>query len=246
MTSQNPTSETELDRLDGDWTVEIVQGREPDLPPAAINIVIDVLRAFTTSHVAFERGATRIELARTVDRAFALADRTPEALLAGERDARRVEGFDVGNSPRAFSRLDLEGRPVVHTTTNGVRATTHALEAEEVLVCGWSSAEATLRRCHQRAPSLDRRRIHIVASHPVSDEDVACADWLAARLTGRQAPPARRVRHRIRTARSAQKFYNRDFDIRDLDLACRRLEPRYAMRVEMVDGTPTLSPVAIG
>jgi 2-phosphosulfolactate phosphatase len=245
MTSQNPTSETELDRLDGDWTVEIVQGREPDLPPAAINIVIDVLRAFTTSHVAFEQGASRLELARTVDQAFALAEQTPEAVLAGERDARMVEGFDIGNSPRAFSRLDLEGRPVVHTTTNGVRATTHALEAEEVLVCGWSSAEATLRRCLARAPSLDGRRIHIVASHPVSDEDVACADWLHARLTGRQPPSPPQIRRRIRTARSAQKFYNRDFDIRDLDYACRRLEPRYAMRVDMVDGTPTLGRVAL-
>lgn len=219
--------------------IDLHQGRAPDLEPAQLNVVIDVLRAFTTTHVAFERGATQILLAETVEEAFALGQTHPNALVAGERNARKIEGFDLGNSPAALREVDLGGRPLVLTTTNGVQATLHALDAEWTLVTGWSNVPATLRFA-ERLPADSARPppVNLVASHPVSDEDVACAHYLAAALRGTRRPSERSVCDRIRTARSAMKFYTPQFDVRDLDVACRQFVSDYVMAVETSGDTP--------
>jgi len=225
--------------------VEIYQGRDPALAPAGAHVVIDVLRAFTTAHVAFERGCSDILLADSVDRALELANRYPERLLVGERDARRVEGFDVGNSPTVLSRLDIDERGVVQTTTNGTRTALNALGADHVLVAGWSSTPATLHYLRDIRDELDPRRVNLVASHPVSDEDLACAEYLAGELGAGNPPPMREVVHRIRSARSAQKFYSTEFRLHDLDLACRQPESRYVMGVGAGGAAPAIEPIPV-
>ena len=212
--------------------IEIVQGREPSLPPASVNIVIDVLRAFTTTHVAFRRGCREILLAGTVDEAFSLAERHSDYVLAGERDARKVDGFDVGNSPWKMSRMQLGERGLILTTTNGVKATLNALDADEVLVTGWSNAAATVQYVRENGAASGDKPIHVVASHPVSDEDVACAEYIAGHLDDGEPPSPPEVTGRIRTARSAQKFYSPEFELRDLDLACKPHPTEFAMAVD--------------
>ena len=56
-------------------------------------IVIDVIRAFTVAAYAFAGGAHRLWLVRTIDEAFALREREPQALLAGEVGGRLIPGF---------------------------------------------------------------------------------------------------------------------------------------------------------
>ncbi len=232
----NAASELEL---------EIVQGRTPDLPPADTYVVIDVLRAFTTTHVAFRRGASDILLAREVEEARQLAARFPDALLAGERDARPLEGFDVGNSPHDMGQLDLEGRRVILTTTNGVRATTHVLDHGRVLVAGWSSVLATCDHLSHLYRTGHTRRLVLVASHPVSDEDVACAEYIRSRLLGTDALTPADVLRRICRARSAQKFQVTDvWAFEDLHIALQRHPPEMAMVVEQGDTHPRIVPVS--
>lgn len=230
--------------------IEMVQGREPNLARAACNVVIDVLRAFTTVHVAFEHGCEEVVLAETVDEAFRLDELFPEYLLAGERDARKVEGFDFGNSPQSLLGTDLEGRGLVLTTSNGVRAATNVLNADTILVTGWSNAPATAEylRLHRETTDRgpDRPDVHLVASHPVSDEDLACAEFLAGQLDSAGTPPTpAEVVERIRSARSAQKFYGPEFLLRDLDLACRQWTSGYAMAIEEGPEAPRIRPAPI-
>ena len=54
--------------------VAIYQGHHHSLAPADINIVIDVIRAFTVAHYAFIGGAEEILLVRTADETFAPKD----------------------------------------------------------------------------------------------------------------------------------------------------------------------------
>ena len=55
-----------------------------------------------------------------VDAALALRDTLGDGVLGGERNAVKIPGFDLGNSPREYvERLDA---PLVLTTTNGTRA----------------------------------------------------------------------------------------------------------------------------
>jgi 2-phosphosulfolactate phosphatase len=69
----------------------------------------------------------------TPEDARALRETLGEGLLGGERQAVKIEGFDVGASPREF----LEGRaePLIFSTTNGTQAVLAAAAAcEEVLL----------------------------------------------------------------------------------------------------------------
>ena len=70
-------------------------------------VVVDVLRAFTTSAFAFDAGAAAIYLVATIDEALGLKAEHPEVLLVGENHGRRPDGFDFPNSPVAMSRADL-------------------------------------------------------------------------------------------------------------------------------------------
>ena len=64
--------------------INIYQGNDLTLPDADINVVIDVVRAFTVSHYAFIRGAENIFLVPTVEDALSLKKTHPKSLLAGE------------------------------------------------------------------------------------------------------------------------------------------------------------------
>jgi 2-phosphosulfolactate phosphatase len=87
-----------------------------------IYIVIDVIRATTSMAVMFDQGAVRVLVASTIEEAREAAQKIPGRLLCGERNVQPVPGFDYGNSPVQFSQVDLTGRELVMTTTNGTRA----------------------------------------------------------------------------------------------------------------------------
>lgn len=95
---------------------------ERETQPGDIFIVIDVIRATTTLAVIFEQGASRVFIAGSIEQARTAAQIRPGRFLCGERNVRPLPGFDYGNSPVQFSQLDLEGRELILTTTNGTRA----------------------------------------------------------------------------------------------------------------------------
>lgn len=86
--------------------------------------VIDVLRASTTICAALARGARGIIPVPSIEEAMRLAQTLErrEVLLAGERHATRIEGFDLGNSPLEMTEAVVHGKTMVMTTTNGTRA----------------------------------------------------------------------------------------------------------------------------
>jgi 2-phosphosulfolactate phosphatase len=87
---------------------------------APVGVVVDVLRATSTIAQALASGWPRVLCAPGVEEARAVRVQLGEGLLGGERDAQRIEGFDVGASPREF--VDGGDVPLVFSTTNGTRA----------------------------------------------------------------------------------------------------------------------------
>ena len=85
-----------------------------------LTVMIDVFRAFTLEAYAFDQGCEKIILVSSIQQAFALKQKHPEYVLVGERDGVRIEGFDFGNSPSIIRSVDLSGKTLVHTSTNGV------------------------------------------------------------------------------------------------------------------------------
>src|SRR5262245_51617303 len=88
--------------------------------PAAVGVVVDVLRATSTIAQALASGYERVLCCAEIDEARELRAKRPDSLLGGERQAVRVEGFDVGASPREF--LDARASTLILSTTNGTRA----------------------------------------------------------------------------------------------------------------------------
>ncbi len=108
-------------------------------------VVIDCFRASTSIVRALDAGATAVYPQLTVEEAFGERRRRPGAVLAGERRGMRVEGFDLGNSPRDFSASTVGGREVIMTTTNGTRLLSAAARAKELYVGGFVNLTATAR-----------------------------------------------------------------------------------------------------
>ena len=99
----------------------------PNLVPAeqlagGIAVVIDVLRASTTSVHALGAGCTAVRPCLEVEEARELANgkRAGKVLLGGERGGSPLPGFDLGNSPREYTSKVCRGTTLVLTTSNGL------------------------------------------------------------------------------------------------------------------------------
>jgi 2-phosphosulfolactate phosphatase len=106
--------------------------------PGARCAVIDVLRATTTLVVMGERGVASAILAASVEAARLVTPQYPGAQLAGEAQARRPEGFDLGNSPAEVGTANLAGCEIIFATTNGTVALRLALESSASAV--WAAS----------------------------------------------------------------------------------------------------------
>ena len=123
-------------RVDVDFT--------PDEAGAApTGLVIDVIRATSTICQALSVGYRRVFCAAEVEGARALRDALGEGVLGGERNAVRIPGFDLGNSPREYEEAAAE--TLVLSTTNGTRAVVAAAErCERVFVASLLNLSAVV------------------------------------------------------------------------------------------------------
>jgi 2-phosphosulfolactate phosphatase len=108
--------------------------------------VIDVLRASTSIATALDNGAKAVipleSSEEVVTRSKAL-ERT-DVRLAGERKMLAIPGFDLGNSPREFTRAAVEGKTILMTTTNGTPAITNTQGARDVVIASYVNYTAVL------------------------------------------------------------------------------------------------------
>ena len=104
----------------------------PDEAEAApTGIVIDVIRATSTICQALASGYERVLCTAEVGEAQALRQTLGEGVLGGERNAVKIPGFDLGNSPREY--LERREGPVILSTTNGTRAIVSAAQRCELV-----------------------------------------------------------------------------------------------------------------
>lgn len=101
--------------------------------------VIDVLRASTTIAVALANGARAVIPFESSEDAVARSKSygRDEVRLAGERRMLTIPGFDLGNSPREFTREVVEGHTVLFATSNGTVALTGINGARDVVVAAY-------------------------------------------------------------------------------------------------------------
>jgi len=101
---------------------------------APVGIVVDVLRATSTIPQALAVGYRRVLCCAELEDARRLRGEIDGSLVGGEREAKRIDGFDVGASPREF--LEPRGDTLILSTTNGTRTILRAAERCEVVLLG--------------------------------------------------------------------------------------------------------------
>jgi 2-phosphosulfolactate phosphatase len=110
-----------------------------ELAAAPTGVVIDVIRATSTICQALASGYERVLCAAEVEDARALA--AADVTLGGERLGVRIEGFDLGNSPREY--LTVRTPTLAMSTTNGTRAIVTAAErCDRVLIASLLNLDA--------------------------------------------------------------------------------------------------------
>ena len=129
--------------------VDVVFGGAALMPSdvsGRVVVVIDVLRASTSIATALNNGAKAVipleSSDEVVTRSKAL-ERT-DVRLAGERKMLPIAGFDLGNSPREFTRAAVEGKTILMTTTNGTPAITNTQGARDVVIASYVNYTAVL------------------------------------------------------------------------------------------------------
>ena len=91
----------------------------------SIVVVVDLLRATTVISTAFMQGVKEIIPVQTLEEALSYKGKEGY-IVAAERNAKPIEGFDYGNSPFHYINSDVRGKTLVLTTTNGTKAINNA------------------------------------------------------------------------------------------------------------------------
>ncbi|HYK07658.1 MAG TPA: 2-phosphosulfolactate phosphatase [Gaiellaceae bacterium] len=126
----------------------------PDEAAAApTGIVVDVVRATSTIAQALSAGYRRVLCVPEIEQARALRAELADSVVGGERDAVRIEGFDVGASPREF--LEPKAETLILSTTNGTRTIVTAAErCDEVLIGSLLNLDAVVRAATERGEDV--------------------------------------------------------------------------------------------
>jgi len=106
-------------------------------------VIVDILRATSCMTTAFAHGVLSITpFAKLED---CLAMKPQDFFTAGERDGKKVDGFDLGNSPFEYMDPALKGRRIAYTTTNGTLAIVKAIGAPEIIIGSFLNLSAVTR-----------------------------------------------------------------------------------------------------
>jgi 2-phosphosulfolactate phosphatase len=209
----------------------------PADPPVGNYVVVDVLHFSNTVIELFANGADYVHVTDERGEEPAFKAEHPEARIGGgATPAYDPEpGYDFFNSPSFVQRVDVDGRPVGMTSSNGGRAVAclrRTLGDESAVFVG-STMNASALAAHLRG---DDRPTYLVSAG--SGGDVALEDHVGATLISRaldriELSAAERAvfEEQVRVAKGpeyAQKNDLRRRDVHDYALAfdSRRVVPR--------------------
>ena len=155
----------------------------PAVERGDVIVAIDVLRCSSSIVTALANGAKGVVPAMSLDGARRLA-RIHNAILAGERNGMKPNGFKLGNSPLEFKKETVEGQTIVLTTTSGTKAILLGKRAPHMVVGSLLNLTSTARVAHRfaRASKSGVSLVTAGIGGNFSLEDFLCAGALADHL----------------------------------------------------------------
>ena len=185
--------------------VEILEFIEGARNAKGVAVIIDVFRAFSVACYAVDSGAVRIIAASEVSEAFHLKEKYKNSVLVGERDEKKIAGFDFGNSPTEIIKADLSGKTVIQTTTAGTQGLINAAKAETILTGSFVNAGAIVKYIK----SINPDHVSLVAmgyrATISAEEDLICAKMISNELKNKRPIPDNRISELQNT--SGKRFF---------------------------------------
>ena len=122
-------------------------------------VVVDLLRATSVISTAFMEGVEAIIPVQTLKEALSYKGKEGY-IVAAERNAKPIKGFNYGNSPFHYINADVKGKILVLTTTNGTKAIHNAKE-HKVITASYINIEAVAK--------------HLIKEH--NNVIILCSGW---------------------------------------------------------------------
>jgi 2-phosphosulfolactate phosphatase len=144
-------------------------------------VIIDVLRVCTTIAYALSNGCERIIPVDTVEAATNLTASLDKkvTLLGGEKEGRRIDGFNLGNSPAEYAPEVVKGKTIIMATSNGTRAIWRSQAAKEILI----ASLVNMTSVADHVAKLDVLTVVCAGKQGrFAMEDAVCAGMLVDRL----------------------------------------------------------------
>ncbi len=118
------------------------------------SVVIDVLRATTTIAWALENGADSVQVFADIDELKNQAKTfdAKDKILVGERGGKKLDGFDLGNSPLGVTAEKVKGKRVFMSTTNGTRSLHRVRESKSLYTMALPNRKAVADRLMRDNP----------------------------------------------------------------------------------------------
>ena len=107
-----------------------------------IVVVVDIFRATSCIVTGLANGVSAIKPVGEIDETLELGKQG--YVMAGERGGKKVDGFDMGNSPFEYMEEGLSGKKVAISTTNGSQAILKSAGAFEILIGAFLNLKATV------------------------------------------------------------------------------------------------------
>lgn len=148
-----------------------------------ITVVIDVLRAFTTTCYLFSNGAKEIISVADINEAYRIKRTHPSYLLIGERKGIKPADFDWGNSPAELKTIPFKGKTVILTTSAGSQGIHKAIHADEVITGAFVNAAAIASYIQNCKP--DNVTLLCTDDRHPENEDVMCAKYIVSLLNNK-------------------------------------------------------------
>ncbi|MBR2825215.1 MAG: 2-phosphosulfolactate phosphatase [Solobacterium sp.] len=147
-------------------------------------VIIDVFRAFSLEAYFFHQGVETIYPVSSLESAYMMHHQIRDSLLVGERDGKKIEDFDYGNSPSTIIGQDFTGKTIIHTTSAGTQGLANATNATKLLVASLVNSRATAQYIKEMNPEVVSLVCMGWSGVRHTEEDELCALYIKSLLEG--------------------------------------------------------------
>ncbi len=174
-------------------------------------VVLDILRASTTTTVALANGAREIIPVASIESAVKISGSLfgDVTLRGGERNGKMIEGFNLGNSPLEYTEAVVKGKSIIYCTTNGSVAMAKSRYARRMIVGSFvniSTVVDYMKQVNEDFLIICAGRINGVGNFSL--EDSVCAGMIISKLEKEQSVTIE-LSDSSRAARALYKSFGR-------------------------------------